>query len=329
MYDGRVTCFRPESSAMKVLVTGGAGFIGSHLVTALVEQGHNVTVLDNLSSGMQANLAGLPLVFVEGDVADYETVARASAGSDVIFHQAAMVSVPRSIVEPGLNHRSNVTGVFNVFEAARQAGVARVVYASSSAVYGDEPGLPKTEQSPIVPLTPYGAAKAMAELYAAAYASSYPPTTFVGLRYMNVYGPRQDPSSPYSGVLSIFCQAAVTGTGCTVFGDGNQTRDFVYISDVVQANLLAATATLDEKAAVFNVGSGRATSLNQILALLGELSGHPLDVLYAAERPGDIRHSLADIGRAQARLGFQPRIALSEGLRHTLNWFLTNSTPQP
>jgi nucleoside-diphosphate-sugar epimerase len=312
---------------MKVLVTGGAGFIGSHLAAALVEQGHDVTVLDNLSAGKRMNLAGLPsLTFLEGDVGDYDLMVQAAAGCDLIFHQAAMVSVPRSIIEPRLNHHSNVSGVFNVFEAARQAGVRRVVYASSSAIYGDEPTLPKREESAIVPLTPYGAAKAMAELYAAVYARNYPQTTFVGLRYMNVYGPRQDPSSPYSGVLSIFCQAAVDGKRCTVFGDGNQTRDFVFVSDVVQANLRAATASLADRAAVFNIGSGTATSLNQIIELLNRFAPQPLNVLYTAERQGDIRHSVADIGRARTLLGFQPQVGLQDGLRLTLDWFLSNST---
>lgn len=312
---------------MKVLVTGGAGFIGSHLAAALVEQEHDVTVLDNLSAGNRMNLAGLPsLTFLEGDVGDYDLMVQAAAGCDLIFHQAAMVSVPRSIIEPRLNHHSNVSGVFNVFEAARQAGVRRVVYASSSAIYGDEPTLPKREESAIVPLTPYGAAKAMAELYAAVYARNYPQTTSVGLRYMNVYGPRQDPSSPYSGVLSIFCQAAVDGKRCTVFGDGNQTRDFVFVSDVVQANLRAATASLADRAAVFNIGSGTATSLNQIIELLNRFAPQPLNVLYTAERQGDIRHSVADIGRARTLLGFQPQVGLQDGLRLTLDWFLSNST---
>jgi nucleoside-diphosphate-sugar epimerase len=271
----------------------------------------------------------LRLDFVEGDVGDYDTVAGAATGCDVIFHQAAMVSVPRSIVEPQLNHHSNVTGVFNVFEAARQAAVPRVVYASSSAIYGDEPTLPKSEESAILPLTPYGAAKAMAELYATVYARSYPEMSFVGLRYMNVYGPRQDPGSPYSGVLSIFCQAAVDGKRCTLFGDGNQTRDFVFVSDVVRANLMAATASLADRAAVFNVGSGTATTLNQIIELLNQLAPQPLDVDYAAERQGDIRHSVADVEHARALLGFQPLVGLRDGLRLTLDWFLSNSTELP
>ncbi|MCA9968950.1 MAG: NAD-dependent epimerase/dehydratase family protein, partial [Anaerolineales bacterium] len=224
---------------MRVLVTGGAGFIGSHLVAALAARGDAVRVLDNLSSGREANLAGLPVELIRGDVRDLETVQRVMAGCELVFHQAALVSVPRSIGEPVLNHEVNVNGTFNVFEAARQAGVRRVVYASSAAVYGDQPALPAGEADVVRPMTPYAAAKWMGEGYAAVYNQRY-ATEFVGLRYFNVYGPRQDPSSPYSGVLSIFCRAAMAGDGVTIYGDGLQTRDFVFVRDVVAANLAAA-----------------------------------------------------------------------------------------
>jgi UDP-glucose 4-epimerase len=306
---------------MNVLVTGGAGFIGSHLTTALWADGHSVTVFDNLSTGKQDNLSGLPVKFIQGDVTDFAALRQAVAGCEVVFHQAAMVSVPRSITEPILNHQTNVTGTFNLFEAARQAGVRRVVYASSAAVYGAEPTLPKKETSLVVPLTPYGAAKHMAEVYAAAYAAVYPEIEFVGLRYMNVFGPRQDPASPYSGVLSIFCQAALHGHTCTIFGDGEQTRDFVYVSDVVQANLLAATKPLPQRMSLFNVGCGQQTTLNQIVTLLAELSSTPLKAIYAPERPGDIRHSVADVTFISQSLGYSPKVSLREGLRETLNWF--------
>lgn len=306
---------------MKVLVTGGAGFIGSHLTEALLVEGYDVTVFDNLSTGKRQNLAGLPVEFIEGDLADFEALQRAMAGCELVFHQAAMVSVPRSIAEPFLNHQSNVTGTFHVFEAARQAQVRRVIYASSAAVYGAEPTLPKKESSPIAPLSPYGAAKSMAELYAAAYAAVYPPLECVGLRYMNVFGPRQDPASPYSGVLSIFCQAALNNHPCTIFGDGEQTRDFVYVTDVVQANVLAATQPLPHPVAVYNVGRGQQTSLNQIVALLGELSALPLTCHYAAKRPGDVRHSVADISLIQQDLAYVPRVTLRNGLSETLKWF--------
>jgi UDP-glucose 4-epimerase len=310
---------------MNLLITGGAGFIGSHLSAALAHQGHSVRVLDNLSTGRHANLAGLPIQFILGDVADFDTVFQAVSGCDLVYHQAAMVSVPRSISDPMLNHRSNVTGTFNVFEASRQAGVKRVVYASSAAIYGDEPTLPKQESSTIAPLSPYGAAKYIAEIYANAYAAAFGnPTDFVGLRYMNVFGPRQDPTSPYSGVISIFCQAALQGKPCQILGDGEQTRDFVYVSDVVKANLLAGTVSLPNPSPVFNIGRGEPTSLNQVIRFLSELSPHPVSAVYAPPRHGDIRHSVADIRLAQARLGYFPRVNIQDGLRSTLAWFQEN-----
>ncbi|MEW5985286.1 MAG: SDR family oxidoreductase [Chloroflexota bacterium] len=306
----------------EVLVTGGAGFIGSHLTAALLERGYRVRVLDNLSSGRRENLAGLDVTFIEGDVADWGVVRVAVEGCSLVFHQAAFVSAPRSILEPELNHQTNVQGAFHVLEAARQAGVRRVVYASSAAIYGNQPGLPKRESDPPDPITPYAAAKLMNEIYAATYTAAY-GMELVGLRYMNVFGPRQDPSSPYSGVLSIFCRAALRGATCTVYGDGEQTRDFVYVADVVQANLRAAEVPFDRcgVGAVFNVGRGQQTSLNQILVILGELVGQPIPAVYKDERPGDIKHSLADIGRARAILGFDPAVTIREGLRATLDWF--------
>jgi UDP-glucose 4-epimerase len=309
---------------MRVLVTGGAGFIGSHLVTALLEQGAEVRVLDNFSSGSRHNLDGLAVTLIEGDVADPDAVHSAAAGCDLIFHQAALVSVPRSIQEPALNQRSNVTGTFNVLEAARQAGARRLVYASSAAVYGNRPDLPNREEDPPEPITPYAAAKLSGEALAAAYSASYGLET-VGLRYMNVFGPRQDPSSPYSGVLSIFGRAALRGSTCTIYGDGEQSRDFVYVADVVQANLLAAQVPAGRlpTPAIFNVGRGRQASLNEIIEMLSELTGRPIPVTYQPERPGDIRHSLADIGRAQASLNYQPRVSIVDGLQATLAWFRT------
>jgi UDP-glucose 4-epimerase len=306
---------------MNILVTGGAGFIGSHLAAALVQQRHTVRVLDNLSTGRMENLAGLSLEFVRGDLTDFDTVLGAVSGSDLVFHQAAMVSVPRSLSDPMLNHESNVTGTFHVFEAARRSGVKRVVYASSAAVYGDEPGLPKQESSLIAPLSPYAAAKYIAEIYAKSYAAAYgAQISFVGLRYMNVFGPRQDPSSPYSGVLSIFCQAALQGNLCRVYGDGEQTRDFVYVSDVVQANLLAGVASLPQASSVFNIGRGEETSLNQVINILNELLPKLVRVVYEEPRRGDIRHSVADIQLAAACLGYEPQVKFRDGLSYTLNW---------
>jgi UDP-glucose 4-epimerase len=307
---------------MQILVTGGAGFIGSHLTAALTDLGHSVRVLDNLSTGRRENLVGLPVEFFEGNVEDPGAAERAAAGCAVVFHLAAMVSVPRSIENPTLNHESNVTGTFHVFEAARRAGVRRVVYASSAAVYGDAQALPAREDTSPAPLSPYGAAKFIAEVYAGVYGAAFPGgPEFVGLRYMNVFGPRQDPSSPYSGVLSVFCRSAVRGETCNVFGDGEQTRDFVFVSDVVGANLLAATAALPRKSIVINIGRGAATSLNEVLEMLGELAGRPIKAVHEPARPGDMRHAVADISLAQRCLGYMPQTTLRDGLKSTLDWF--------
>jgi len=306
---------------MQVLVTGGAGFIGSHLTKALLAEGAAVRVLDNLSTGNRCNLAGLDVELIEGDVADWEVVRSAVSDCALVYHQAALVSVPRSLEQPQLNQRSNVTGFFNVIEAARQAAVKRVVYASSAAVYGNLPQLPNRESDPLAPITPYAAAKRMGEVLAGSYAAAY-GLEVIGLRYMNVFGPRQDPSSPYSGVLSIFCRAVLENRGVTIHGDGEQTRDFIYVADVVQANLraarIAAQHLSDEP--VFNVGRGKQTSLNQIVALLQEIAERPLPVSYSAERPGDIKHSVADISRARQMLGFEPKTTVKEGLAATLAW---------
>lgn len=307
---------------MQVLVTGGAGFIGSHLAAALAAQGHQVRVLDNLSSGRRENLAGAAVELVVGDIRDWVVVETAVSGCDLVFHQAALVSVPQSIAEPRQNHQVNVDGTFHVFEAARQAGVRRVIYASSAAVYGNLPGLPKRESDPLAPISPYAAAKLMNETMAQAYTAVY-GMELIGLRYMNVFGPRQDPSSPYSGVLSIFCRAAISGRGVTIFGDGAQTRDFVYVADVVQANLRAAQADWSQlgKQQVFNVGRGQQTSLNQIVVILEEIVGQPMPVQHGPERPGDIKHSIADIQAAQKSFAFDPQVSVADGLRETVAWF--------
>lgn len=311
---------------MKILVTGGAGFIGSHLVEALSKQGNEVRVLDNLSSGSMANLADASVEFIEGDIADWDVVATAVQGCDLVFHQAALVSVPQSINEPKLNQASNITGAFHVFEAARLAGVRRVIYASSAAVYGHLPDLPKKEDQPIQPVTPYAMAKRTDELMAAAFTHTY-GMEFAGLRYMNVYGPRQDPSSPYSGVLSIFCQSLLAGKPFTIHGDGEQTRDFVFVADVVKANLLAAKVDLSslDETAVFNIGCGRQTSLNDIIDLLTQISGRPITKQFQPFRTGDIKHSVADIEKARKRLGFHPAIDMMDGLKQTLDWFSKKS----
>ena len=307
---------------MRVLVTGGAGFIGSHLVDALMDAGHEVRVLDNLSSGSRYNLQKLPSEFIEGDVADFEVVKMSVEGCDLIFHQAALVSVPKSIENPALNHDTNVTGTFNVFEAARLANVPRIVYASSAAVYGNAPKLQKSESDHVAPMTPYAMAKYNSELLAAVYAQMYDIQS-IGLRYMNVFGPRQDPTSPYSGVLSIFCQRALAGEGVTIYGDGEQTRDFVYVQDVVRANLLGSAhlANCNARADVFNVGGGMQISLNQIIEMLSEIRDYPIEVTYQPARKGDIKHSVADIQHIQKTLGFMPKTAVIDGLKQTLNWY--------
>lgn len=307
---------------MQVLVTGGAGFIGSHLAAALVARGHTVRVLDSLRTGKRENLAGLDVELVEGDIRDAAAVQTAVSHTHTIFHLAAMVSVPESVQNPSLNHDINVNGTFNVFEAARQAGVKRMVYSSSSAVYGNLPHLPARENSQPTPISPYGAAKWMNEIIAESYRTTF-GLEAVGLRYMNVFGPRQDPTSPYSGVLSIFCRAALNNSSVTIFGDGTQTRDFVFVQDVVQANLLAAqlpAANMPEQP-IFNVGRGEQTTLNDVIDMLRELTHHPLPITYAPQRAGDIRHSVADISRAQSILGFQPQATVLDGLNQTLAWF--------
>ena len=311
---------------MQILVTGGAGFIGSHLVAALSQEGASVCVLDNLSTGRRENLAGISHTFQQGDITDWETTRAAANGCDIIFHHAALVSVPQSLAQPEHNHEVNVTGFFHVLEAARQAGARRVVYASSAAVYGNMPGLPKTETTPLQLLTPYAAAKHINEQYAAAYTAAYGLET-IGLRYMNVFGPRQAPTSPYSGVLSIFCRAALTGQPCRIHGDGEQTRDFIYVTDVVRANLQAAgiPAATCATHPILNIGRGQQTSLNQIIATLRDLLGRPIPVVHDAPRPGDIRHSQADISRARAALRWTPQVTLHDGLAHTLNWFKQQS----
>lgn len=307
---------------MQVLVTGGAGFIGSHLTAALVAQGHTVRVLDNLSSGKRANLVGIPAELIVGDIRDGTVVQTAVSGCDLVFHLAALVSVPQSVENPLLNHQVNVDGTFQVFDAARQAGVSRVVYASSAAVYGNLPKLPKEECDPLAPISPYAAAKLMNETMARVYHTVY-DLELVGMRYMNVFGPRQDPSSPYSGALSIFCQAAIQGKTITIFGDGSQTRDFIYVTDVVQAMIQAMLVDRSRlgETAVFNVGRGQQTSLNEIVSMLSEIVGHELPVRYGPTRIGDIQHSVADIGRARNQLNFQPQVTVVDGLYTTLTWF--------
>jgi UDP-glucose 4-epimerase len=301
---------------MRVLVTGGAGFIGSHLVERLLAEGHTVRVLDDFSSGTRANLAfakpGAALEVVEGDIRDPRAVADAVASVDGVFHEAALVSVPRSVEAPELYCDVNAHGTARVFDAARRAGVRRLVFASSAAVYGDSAALPVSEREPARPLSPYGLDKLYTEQLAALFHALY-GLEAVPLRYFNVFGPRQDPSSAYSGVIPIFVTRLLDGAPITIYGDGEQTRDFVYVADVVDANMRAMFGPYRGPSPL-NVAGGARTSLNALAALLGEIVGVAPAITHAAARAGDIRHSRADITAIRAALGFTPRWAIRAGL---------------
>jgi nucleoside-diphosphate-sugar epimerase len=303
------------------LVTGGAGFIGSALVRRLLELGERVRVVDNFSTGLRANLAEVRgrIELLEGDLAD-EAVAREGAvGADYILHQAAIPSVPRSIEDPVSSNRANVTATLNLLVAARDAGVKRFVYASSSSAYGDSETLPKVETQPDNPISPYALTKLAGEKYAVIFHRIYGLST-VSLRYFNVFGPRQNPDSPYSGVISRFMSAALSGRRPTVHGDGEQSRDFTFVDNVVSANLLACQAG-GVSGVVFNVGTGERHTLNDLLRSVSTILGRDLSPEYVAPRPGDVRHSLADIGRARQRLGYEVKVRFEEGLRRTVAWF--------
>jgi UDP-glucose 4-epimerase len=305
----------------KCLVTGGAGFIGSNLVERLVEESVQVKVLDNLSSGFLQNLEAVRehIDFQEGDVRDMVTLQAIMSDVEVVFHQAALVSVPQSMEDPIETAMVNYLGTLNVLEAARHSGVRRVVFASSCAVYGDLPQLPKKEEMDTKPLSPYAASKLHGETYARLYGDLYGLET-VCLRYFNVYGPRQDPSSPYSGVISIFMDQAARGEQPTIYGDGEQYRDFVYVVDVVQANLLAAQRD-GISGMVINLGTGKSATVNSLWEKISELAGVQDEPKSANSRPGDIRQSVAEISRAQELLDFEPRYSLEEGLRLTWEWY--------
>jgi len=311
--------------AMKALVTGGAGFIGSHIAERLVRAGHSVRVLDNFSAGKRSNLAGFSsdVEVIEGDIRDPKLLSVAVAGCEVVFHEAALVSVPYSVEHPVETHEINIRGTLNVLEAARAARARRVVFASSAAIYGDDPTLPKSEAMLPTPISPYGVEKVTAEHYLRAYSALYGVET-VALRYFNVFGPRQDPGSPYSGVISIFVDRAVAKKGVTIFGDGHASRDFVFVADVVDANLAAATRE-GISGQVFNIARGQRTTLNELAAMLGRIVGREIAVTHAAPRAGDIVDSLADVSRAKARLGFEAKVGVEEGLEELVKYMA--STP--
>ncbi len=306
---------------MRYLVTGGAGFIGSNTVDELVRRGASVTVLDDLSTGKERSLAAVRdrIEFIHGSITDREVLGRAVHGADFVLHLAARASVPRSVADPLETNRINVDGTLNVLVAARDAKVRRVVFAGSSSVYGDTPTLPKSEDMLPSPVSPYGASKLFGETYGNVFHRVY-GLEFVSLRYFNVFGPRQDPGSPYSGVLSLFCTAMRDGGTPTVYGDGEHSRDFTFVADVVQANLAAFEAP-GIAGMVFNIACGGRVTLNETLRLLEQFSGRPANAKYTAPRAGDIRDSQADITRARAKLGFQPVVGFAEGLRQTWEWY--------
>ena len=303
---------------MKILVTGGAGFIGSHIVERLVREGHEVKAYDNLSSGKRENLAAVAsdVELVEADVRDAPQLDFYAAGCDVIFHEAAVVSVPYSVEHPQETHDVNIQGTLNVLHAAKRRGVKRVVFACSAAVYGDDPEMPKRENMRPQPMSPYGIEKLTSEYYLSVWSQLYGVET-VSLRYFNVFGERQDPGSPYSGVISIFVDRALRGAGVTLFGDGGQTRDFVYVGNVVDANVRAAT-TPGVAGRAYNVGCGDKTTLLQLLDTIERIVGSKVERTHAPPRAGDIRESIADISKIRAELGYAPAVGVEEGLRRLI-----------
>ena len=306
---------------MRYVVTGGAGFIGSNTVDELVRRGESVVVLDDLSAGKEDNLAEVrnKISFIKGSINDLEAVRRAMHEADYVLHLAARTSVPRSVKDPLETNKVNIEGTLNVLVAARDAKVKRVVLAASSSAYGETPTLPKVETMQPAPISPYGVTKYVCELYAQMFGRVYGLQN-VSLRYFNVFGPRQDPSSPYSGVLAKFCTAFLEKTEPVVFGDGEQTRDFTYIDNVVQANLLACEA-LAASGKVINIGTGARISLNEALQLLREISGNELQAKYEAARDGDIRDSQADVTLSCELLKYAPTVDFAAGIHHTFEWY--------
>lgn len=306
----------------RYLVTGAAGFIGRSIAAALLARGETVRGIDNFIAGKRTNLLGLEAMeFIEGDLTDPAACAKACAGIEIVFHEAALASVPRSVADPVGTNRHCVDATLNILVAAREAGVRRVIYAGSSAAYGDTPTLPKTEEMLPNPISPYAVAKLAGEHYMRAFARVYGLETVV-LRYFNVFGPFQDPTSHYSGVLAIFCRKLLAGEQPTIYGDGEQSRDFTYIDNVVHANLLAAAAPAEKVAGqMMNAATGTSITLNQTFDILCELTGYSGRPAYAEGRAGDIRDSLSDIRVARELLGYEPIVDFREGLRRTVDWY--------
>jgi nucleoside-diphosphate-sugar epimerase len=311
---------------MRYLVTGGAGFIGSNTVDELVRRGHSVVVLDDLSSGKEENLGDIrnKITFIKGSITDIEVVRKAMHEAEYVLHLAARTSVPRSVKDPIETNKINIDGTLNVLLAAKELKVKRVVFAASSSAYGETPTLPKVETMQPEPISPYGVTKYVGELYGQTFGRCYGLEN-VSLRYFNIFGPRQDPSSPYSGVLAKFCTAFLEETPPVVFGDGEQTRDFTFVDNAVQANLLACEAP-NVSGKVFNVGCAARVSLNEVLRALGRITGKPLEAKYEPPRDGDIRDSLADISQAKEFLGYDPQVSFEDGLSRTFEWYRATQT---
>lgn len=311
------------------LVTGGAGFIGSHLAEALIQRGHRVRIVDSLVTGKRENVAHLSGVdFMEGDLGELSVARAAVAGIEYVLHQAAIPSVPRSVEDPLTSHRANLDATLNVLVAARDAGVKRVIYAGSSSAYGNAARLPKQEDMPTEPLSPYALQKRVGEQYMQMFTALYGLET-VTTRYFNVFGPRQDPSSPYSGVISVFTRALLDNRAPTIHGDGEQTRDFTYVANVVDGVLRACTANVSGM--VINVATGSRISLNELFKTLRDLIGSTVNANYGPNRAGDVRDSQADITRARQLLDYEPKISFEEGLRRTVEWYrmaATAATPR-
>ena len=306
------------------VVTGGGGFIGSHIVEELLRRNETVKVIDNFSTGKRENIEPFEddAEIIEADIADAKNLTPFLKGADYVIHQAAIPSVPKSIIDPVKSHHANVNGTLRLLDACRQTGVKRVVYASSSSLYGDSPTLPKHEGMMPNPLSPYGAQKLFGEIYCQVFTRAYGLET-VSLRYFNVFGPRQDASSQYSGVLALFIPAVLQGRRPKIYGDGLQSRDFTYVQNVVEANLLACQVP-GAAGQVFNIACGDRITVNAMLQLINKITGKDITPVYEPPRPGDIKHSQADITQARERLGYQPNVSFEEGLRNTIEWYRKN-----